>query len=435
MILYFSGTGNSEYAARRISTETKDKLMNLGERIRSRDFSGIHSDTPWVVAAPTYAWRIPRVLEEWLKNTELRGNKNIYFVMTCGGNIGNAGRYLKKLARSKGLDYRGCAQIVMPENYIAMFTTPTREEAAGIILKSHSAIDKAALKIKQNEPFPQLPITRKDKINSSIVNILFYPMFVHAKKFQATNACTSCGKCAVICPLNNIHLKNGTPVWGKNCTHCMACINRCPTQAKLRIDMRSEIKRLHHELGTTIIYVTHDQVEALTMSTKIAIFFEGELEQVAPPMEIYQNPISLRVADFIGNPKSNFVEGKAVREPSGQVRVNSDLGEMVFSPELFTEDMPESGEFDCVIGIRPEKVQVHRDPGPGRIEGHVYSVQSAGSDTTVQVNAGQSALLSKEIGIQFYNMDQKVYISVNPDKVNLFHKGTGRLIRKAVLDQ
>lgn len=215
MILYFSGTGNSEYAARRISTETKDKLMNLGERIRSRDFSGIHSDTPWVVAAPTYAWRIPRVLEEWLKNTELGGNKNIYFVMTCGGNIGNAGRYLKKLARSKGLDYRGCAQIVMPENYIAMFTTPTREEAAGIILKSHSAIDKAALKIKQNEPFPQLPITRKDKINSSIVNILFYPMFVHAKKFQATNACTSCGKCAVICPLNNIHLKNGTPVWGK----------------------------------------------------------------------------------------------------------------------------------------------------------------------------------------------------------------------------
>ncbi len=75
MILYFSGTGNSEYAARRISTETKDKLMNLGERIRSRDFSGIHSDTPWVVAAPTYAWRIPRVLEEWLKNTELGGKQ------------------------------------------------------------------------------------------------------------------------------------------------------------------------------------------------------------------------------------------------------------------------------------------------------------------------------------------------------------------------
>ena len=87
--------------------------------------------------------------------------------------------------------------------------------------------------------------------------------------------------------------------------------------AKLRIDMRSEIKRLHHEMGTTIVYVTHDQVEALTMSTRIAIFFEGELEQVAAPMDLYQNPISLRVADFIGNPRINFVEGQAKRGEDG----------------------------------------------------------------------------------------------------------------------
>ncbi len=205
--------------------------------------------------------------------------------------------------------------------------------------------------------------------------------------------------------------------------------------AKLRIDMRSEIKRLHHELGTTIIYVTHDQVEALTMSTKIAIFFEGQLEQVDSPMVIYQNPISLRVADFIGNPKSNFVEGKAMREPGGNVKVVSDLGEMVFSGEMFTEEMPEAGEFDCVIGIRPEKVQIHRAPGDRHMEARVYSVQSAGSDTTVHVNVGQSKLLAKEIGIQFYEMDEKVYVSVDPDKVNLFHKGTGRLVKKAVLDQ
>ena len=80
--------------------------------------------------------------------------------------------------------------------------------------------------------------------------------------------------------------------------------------AKLRIEMRSEIKRLHQELGTTIIYVTHDQTEALTMSTKIAIFFEGVLEQVAPPMELYQNPASLRVADFIRQSKGEFPSGK-----------------------------------------------------------------------------------------------------------------------------
>ena len=119
----------------------------------------------------------------------------------------------------------------MPENYIAMFTTPTREEAAGIIRRSQSAIDKTARQIKLNRPFPQVPVTRKDKINSGIVNDIFYPMFVHAKKFRATGACISCGKCANICPLNNIRLKNGFPVWGRSCTHCMACINRCPSQA------------------------------------------------------------------------------------------------------------------------------------------------------------------------------------------------------------
>ena len=175
MILYFSGTGNSEYTAKRIREETNDKIMNLGEKIRSRDFSGIHSDTPWVVAAPTYAWRIPRILQEWLEKTELTGNRNIYFVMTCGGNIGNAGRYLKKLTDAKGLNYAGCAQIIMPENYIAMFTTPTQEEAAGIIRRSQSAIDKAARQIKHSRPFPQLPVTRKDRINSGIVNDTVLP--------------------------------------------------------------------------------------------------------------------------------------------------------------------------------------------------------------------------------------------------------------------
>lgn len=204
--------------------------MNLGEKIRSRDFSGIHSDTPWVVAAPTYAWRIPRILQEWLEKTELTGNKNIYFVMTCGGNIGNAGRYLKKLTDAKGLSYQGCAQIIMPENYIAMFTTPTREEAAGIIRRSQSAIDKAARQIKLNRPFPQVPVTRKDKINSGIVNDIF-TQCSFTPKVPGDRRLHILRKMRQQLPLNNIRLKNGFPVWGRSCTHCMACINRCPSQA------------------------------------------------------------------------------------------------------------------------------------------------------------------------------------------------------------
>lgn len=151
--------------------------------------------------------------------------------MTCGGSIGNGGRYLEKLCAARKLHYLGCAQIKMPENYIAMFSTPTQEEALDLIQQSEAVIDKAALTIKRGEPIPQPALTAQDKISSGIINHIFYPAFVHAKKFSAADTCISCGKCVKVCPLNNIRLEAGKPVWGKNCTHCMACICRCPAEA------------------------------------------------------------------------------------------------------------------------------------------------------------------------------------------------------------
>ena len=140
MILYFSGTGNSEYAAKRIGRELRDEVLNLFERIRNHDYSEIHSDSPWVVVVPTYAWRIPRIVQEWLENAALTGNRDIYFVMTCGGSIGNAGRYLEKLCAARKFHYLGYAQIKMPENYIAMFSTPTQEEAMDLIQDRKSVV-------------------------------------------------------------------------------------------------------------------------------------------------------------------------------------------------------------------------------------------------------------------------------------------------------
>lgn len=231
MILYFSGTGNSEYVAKRIGREIQDEVLNLFEKIRSGDDSEIKSERPWVLVVPTYAWRIPRIVQNWLQNAYLAGNRNIYFVMTCGGSIANAGKYLEKLCAEKKMNDLGCIGITMPENYIALFSTPPREKALEIIRQSDGLIDRVASWIKGGEKFPQAAITLGDKINSAIVNHLFYPLFVHAKKFYATEACISCGKCAKVCPLNNIRLENGKPVWGAHCTHCMACICRCPREA------------------------------------------------------------------------------------------------------------------------------------------------------------------------------------------------------------
>ena len=205
--------------------------------------------------------------------------------------------------------------------------------------------------------------------------------------------------------------------------------------AKLRIDMRSEIKRLHHEMGTTIVYVTHDQVEALTMSTRIAIFFEGELEQVAAPMDLYQNPISLRVADFIGNPRINFVEGQAKRGEDGGLVVTSSLGRMSFTADCLTDELPAQSSFDVVLGIRPEKIGIYSQNGDGAIAASVYATQPAGSETTIHLKMGDdSVVLAKEMGIRNYAVDQVVHVKIAPDKLNVFAKETGRLIKMAVPD-
>ena len=231
MILYFSGTGNSEYAAKRIGRSMGEEALDLFQRIRKNNYSRIYSEKPWIVVTPTYAWRIPRILEKWIEKTQLAGNKDIYFVMTCGDNIGNAGRYVKALCDKKGMNYLGCMEIIMPENYIALFTTPTKEQAAVIIEKAETEIDKAISYIKSGTPFPKRRISLIDKMSSGVVNDLFYPVFVHAKKFYVTDDCISCGLCEKLCPLGNIHLADGKPQWGNQCTHCMACICRCPKEA------------------------------------------------------------------------------------------------------------------------------------------------------------------------------------------------------------
>lgn len=211
MILYFSGTGNSAYAAKRIGKELNDPVLNLFEKIRSHDYSELHSDVPWVVVVPTYAWRIPRIVEKWLCHTRLSGNKSIYFVMTCGSDIGNADKYLRQFCTKKKMDYKGCMEVVMPENYIAMFSAPEKEKALEIIRQAEHIIDNAARLVKEHTAFPQAKVSLIGRLNSSFVNTIFYPIFVHAKKFYVTDACISCGKCVKVCHTGNIYLINGKP--------------------------------------------------------------------------------------------------------------------------------------------------------------------------------------------------------------------------------
>ncbi len=231
MIIYFSGTGNSKYVAERLSKALGDEALSLNERIRNGDTSPISVDGSLVVVAPTYAWRIPEIVREHILKTEFKGVNKVWFVMTCGGEIGNAGHYNQKLCSQKGLSYMGTFQVRMPENYIVMFTAPPPEKVDGLIQKAEPYIDEAIHLIKKGGKAEGNHNKLIDKIYSGPVNLLFYPFFVSAKKFRVTNNCIGCGKCERVCPLNNITIKDKKPVWEKNCTHCMACINYCPTEA------------------------------------------------------------------------------------------------------------------------------------------------------------------------------------------------------------
>lgn len=231
MIFYFSGTGNSKYVAEQIAKITSNEIVSINDKLKSNDTSDITVNGKLVFVVPTYSWRIPKIIRDWIMKTNFKGANNTWFVMTCGSEIGNAEKYNKQLCKEKGFTYMGSAQVVMPENYIAMFNSPNQDEIEEIFNTADAEVQNIADILIQNKQFSTPRNNLQDKVMSGPVNMLFYSMFVKAKDFYADNKCINCGKCVKVCPLNNIDIKNNKPFWNKNCTHCMACISYCPTNA------------------------------------------------------------------------------------------------------------------------------------------------------------------------------------------------------------
>ncbi len=188
--------------------------------------------------------------------------------------------------------------------------------------------------------------------------------------------------------------------------------------ARLRMDMRSELKRLHRDAGATTVYVTHDQLEALTMSTQIAVLRQGHLLQLDTPMRVYRYPANLFVADFIGNPKINFLEGTATRsDGKAQIKLAS----------FDIEHVPAQASGAVVTAVRPEDVGLSLTPIPQGIEFKVYSALPAGSEIIVNVKRGDLMLTVKETRAINFEMDQPVWVTFDPNKINVYDKASGDL--------
>ncbi len=203
--------------------------------------------------------------------------------------------------------------------------------------------------------------------------------------------------------------------------------------AKLRVDMRIEIKRLHQVTGTTIVYVTHDQIEAMTLATKIAVLKDGELQQVGTPSEIYNMPSNLFVADFMGSPAMNLLEAKVTRADGG-ARIVLERGghEPIMLPPPSSADVSKIAEGGKVIfGIRPEAVNdresIDRNAKSVTVfNANVEIVEPAGSDTFVVTHVAGKELTARMRADADLQVGQNHAFAFNLDKAVLFDPQTTR---------
>jgi len=203
--------------------------------------------------------------------------------------------------------------------------------------------------------------------------------------------------------------------------------------AKLRVDMRVEIKRLHQDTGTTIVYVTHDQIEAMTLATRIAVLKDGELQQVGTPNEIYNTPANLFVADFMGSPSMNLLEGRLSRDggPASVVfeREGSAPVRLAVPPSAAIGGLANGDK--VILGIRPEAVSdlesVDRKAKTvTTVNAQVEIVEPAGSDTFVVTRIAGSEVTARMRSDADVRVGQNHAFAFNLDRAVLFDPVTTR---------
>ncbi len=194
--------------------------------------------------------------------------------------------------------------------------------------------------------------------------------------------------------------------------------------AKLRLEMRTELKRLHAETDSTFVYVTHDQLEAMTLATKVCLMSMGHLQQYDPPLVTYNRPNNLFVADFVGNPTMNFIHGSA--EIHGNTAKVKALGqEFTFESDEITMD----GEREVVVGVRPEFLRLEQ----GALTAEVYATLPAGMETTVKLAVGNEMLTSVVFGGVDYPVNSMVNYEIIGNGIILFDKETQNKISIGML--
>ena len=210
--------------------------------------------------------------------------------------------------------------------------------------------------------------------------------------------------------------------------------------AKLRATMRSEIIKLHEQLGATFIYVTHDQVEAMTMGTRIVVMKDGFVQQIGSPQELYDYPVNTFVAGFIGTPQINFFNGRLT--PDGKLKFANDQEIVLSATTMNKFDIGKIGSgLDVIMGIRPGDLKlVATQESPTTVVAKVDVVEALGNETIVYSNLNLNGLDSLERTSTSITFSAKlktnparrsnIFIDIDEESIHLFDKETGTSIRK-----
>ncbi len=190
--------------------------------------------------------------------------------------------------------------------------------------------------------------------------------------------------------------------------------------AKLRLEMRSELKRLHVDTDSTFVYVTHDQMEAMALATKICLMDKGLLQQYDPPLVVYNKPNNLFVADFVGNPTMNFLRARGRKKDKRTLEISVLGKDMTYKS---SEDITSDAE-ELILGIRPEFIRLSE----GKFSGVVYTTLPSGMETTVKIEVGTEMLTSVVFGSVDFSHNLEMKLDIIGDGIVLFDKNSGERI-------
>ncbi|WP_416068394.1 ABC transporter ATP-binding protein [Rhizobium sp. ZK1] len=196
--------------------------------------------------------------------------------------------------------------------------------------------------------------------------------------------------------------------------------------AKLRVQMRTEIKRLHQLLPTTTVYVTHDQIEAMTMADRVVVMNGGIIEQAGPPQELYHNPVSQFVAGFIGSPSMNFLSATLEADGNGLVVILEDGSRLAVPVTRAQEYLAHAGK-PVIFGIRPESISsLTPKPGFETIEANVDLVEPLGPETMIYFDIGSASMCANVDPESDPRPRTKMPLSFNMNRMHLFDPVGGR---------